>query len=115
MREATLKRINVLQAAIFGGATYFLMTLIFILPFFAFMSSVAGSMPSGSDANIFKMFSGAMMFMLPFIYGFIGFVSTAILTFCFNLVARVVGGIKIKFEAESVSDPTFDSLHTETV
>lgn len=109
MREATIKRIDILQAAIFSAAMTFFISLIFVVPMFWFMSSMAPMM-SGETAMGFKMFSGGMLFILPFIYGFFGFIYGALSALIFNLVARVVGGIKIKFETADRHDRSMEGL-----
>ena len=43
-------------------------------------------------------FAGAMMIFLPFIYGLVGFITTAIGCMVYNLIAQWIGGIEVEVE-----------------
>jgi len=96
-----LKRIGVLKAAIMGGIGYALLSLL-LVPFFLFFMMFAPG-PSGLHdmPGEFAM-SGALVFLLPLIYGVMGFIGTALAAAVFNLISLMVGGLDIELDRDAV-------------
>ena len=82
----------------------------FILGFFyaillTLIGGILGMIGGGELEEISGLFSGAfgffMAFVLAFTYAVIGSIMAAILTWLYNFLARIVGGIRITLEPES--------------
>ena len=94
-RQLTLKRIDVLSAANVLGALYLMIGLL-IGAVFAMLSLVRIAANNGGGATAF-LGIGAIIFM-PLFYGVLGFIGGAIGAVIYNVVAGVVGGVKMDFE-----------------
>ena len=93
-----IKRFGIYQTAKIGGVIYFLIAAIIMIPIGLLFSMLGMGNMSG-----FPAIGGVFFFILPFVYGFIGFVMTALCCAVYNLVAKWTGGIE--FEVE-----TFDPI-----
>lgn len=82
-----LERFGVLQTAKFVAILYFLMTAVFAVIFF-----VVSLFAPGVN-NPFKAV-GVMVLILPFLYGLLSFIFTAIFCFVYNFTASKIGGIE---------------------
>lgn len=87
-----IKKFGVMQTAKMAGVMYFAMSLIFALPMFAFMSNIPGPQQSSFP------FGGNFMIFLPFIYGILGFIMTALMCLFYNLISGFIGGIEVEIE-----------------
>ncbi|MGQ7868388.1 hypothetical protein [Sunxiuqinia sp. sy24] len=87
-----IKRFNVWQTAKVVALMYVLVIAIFMIPL-----GLIGSVAGGLFGNAFP-FSGAMLIFLPFVYGILIFLMTALGCAIYNLVARWVGGIEVEVE-----------------
>lgn len=85
-----IKRFSVMQTAKLLGVLYFIGVAVFIIPVALIMMAV-GSQDSGP-------FGGAMLLILPFLYGIMGFIFGAIGCLLYNLVASKIGGIEVEIE-----------------
>jgi hypothetical protein len=91
-----VKRIGVLQTAKITAVMYFLISLVFLIPFGLIMM-IAGSAQGGPGiAEAF--FGGIFLIFMPIVYAVMGFVFVAIGCLFYNLVAKYVGGIEIELE-----------------
>ena len=81
-----IRRFGVGQTAKVFGVMYALLGLVFV-PFLLLLGSI---MPEASR------FSTGMALAIPIIYGFCGFVFTALACAIYNVVAGMVGGIEIE-------------------
>jgi hypothetical protein len=79
-------RVSPWQAGKFFAVLYFIMGLIFAIPF-ALFSSV---LPAGSGGG----FGIGFAIALPFIYGICGLIFVPIACLIFNFVAGLVGGLE---------------------
>ncbi len=93
-----LRRVGVLKAALVGGITYAILSLVFV-PFFFMMALLPG--PTGMQED--WMFGPAFALLLPVLYSVMGFIGFALMAFIYNLVAMMIGGLEI--ELEPVGDP----------
>ena len=88
-----IRRFGVLQTSKVAAVIYFLLSLVFAVPF-AIISSAAGSEIPGFPAG-----GGIVMaILLPIFYGAFGFIATAIGCLIYNAIAGWVGGIEVEFE-----------------
>lgn len=101
-----IRRFSVLQTSWVAAIILFCVMLIFMIPvglIFSFIGK-SGMMPGN-----FPGFGGAIFFVLPFFYGIVGFVMTAISCMIYNLIAGWTGGIELEFEPSdevpAVKDP----------
>lgn len=102
-----VKRIGVWSLAKISGLVYGGMGLIFGAIFGLFslvgmgMASVAANQSGGAVEALFSMLFGAgAVLLMPLFYGLMGLVIGAITAFIYNLVARLVGGLRIDVEPE---------------
>ena len=93
-----VRRFGIIQTANMAAMMYFVMSIIFILPFII----LASLLPDMSDngTNGFDMFSGVFLFIVPPLYAAIGWVATAIMCWFYNIVAGFVGGIAVELQPE---------------
>lgn len=95
-----VKRFGVYQTAKVASVIYFLMVAVFMVPFGLFSSFFGDNLPSG-----FPFGGGIFFILMPFIYGIMAFIMTAIGCLVYNLIAQWTGGIEIEIEtADEGSD-----------
>ncbi|NOZ47353.1 MAG: hypothetical protein GXO79_11315 [Chlorobi bacterium] len=87
-----IKRFNVYQTSKVSAVILFFVAIIFMIPF-GLMSTMLGG-----DAFPGFPFGGLFLVFVPFIYGIIGFIMTAVSCLIYNLVAKWTGGIELEFE-----------------
>ncbi|MHA7111767.1 hypothetical protein ACRTDU_16665 [Sunxiuqinia elliptica] len=87
-----IKRFNVWQTAKVVALMYFLIIAIFMIPL-----GLIGSIAGGLFDSAFP-FGGIMLIFLPFVYGVIIFLITALGCALYNLVSGWVGGIEVEVE-----------------
>ena len=105
--QKEIKRIHVLQAGLFLGVFYAVLGLIFALIYGAFfllvgaagMASTSSSSATGGPGpgEILAVMGGMGIFMIiliPILYGAMGFIGGVIGAAVYNLIAKIVGGIK---------------------
>lgn len=88
-----VKKFGVFQTAKVVGIIYALVSLVIILPFF-----MIGSMLSQEFFPEMAEFGGAILIVLPLVYGLVGFLFTALGCVVYNLIAGFTGGIEIEME-----------------
>ncbi|MEP2026922.1 MAG: hypothetical protein ABJH98_12230 [Reichenbachiella sp.] len=88
-----VKKFGVLQTAKVVAIIYMIVSLVVLLPFI-----MLGSLLTEEFFPEFADFGGAALLMLPLVYGFIGFIFTAIGCVVYNLIASFTGGIEIEME-----------------
>ena len=99
-----LKKIDILSTALMTGFLYLVIGLIVGLIFGCFaLIGLAGLSSLTGEFDFTGI--GALVFVcaMPIIYGIIGFIGGAILALVYNIVASVVGGIKLEFDMEASS------------
>ena len=91
-----VRRIGPLSCAKIAGALYAAMGLI-IGAFFSIAAIVGGFAAADSgEAAFAAIFGVGAVVLLPLFYGALGFVTTLIAAWLYNVVAGVVGGIEIQ-------------------
>ncbi len=91
-----VRRFVVIQTANMAAMMYFVMTIIFLVPFFI----LASMMPDMGDDTGMEWVSGVVLFLVPPLYAAFGWVMTAIMCWFYNLIAGFVGGIAVEIEPE---------------
>jgi hypothetical protein len=97
-----VKRFGVYQTAKVAAVIYFLISACILVPIglLVFMF--------GNSSSIFPFGGGMILFVLPFIYGFIGFLFTALGCAIYNAVSKWTGGIEVEIETA----PSMESYTT---
>ncbi|TNE82229.1 MAG: hypothetical protein EP332_01015 [Bacteroidetes bacterium] len=93
-----IKRFNIYQTAKVAAVVYFIISLIFVVPFFFLMSSSMRDMPGAQSNAIWSVFAGVGLIFVPILYAGFGFVGTAIFCGIYNLVSGWTGGIEVEVE-----------------
>ncbi|MBC3766041.1 hypothetical protein [Neptunicella marina] len=96
-----ITRLSLHQNAKVFGVLMAVATLpMIILMFFIFQSS----MPPGSDRHMPFMASGIFMVLAPVFYFVMGYISTLIMCFTYNLMQRVTGGFEFEVENKQTNE-----------
>jgi hypothetical protein len=95
-----IKSFNVYQTAKVVAIIYFVIIAIFMIPFGLFFSILGAA---GSDSFPGLPFAGIIFVFLPFVYGGLSFVMTAIGCLLYNFVAGRFGGIEVEIETDEVT------------
>jgi hypothetical protein len=90
-----IKRVGPLSVAKIAGVLYAIMGLLFG-GFLSLLSVFASFRSGSSDAGFFAMGGIAAIFVMPLVYGCLGFVFTLIGAVLYNAIAGAVGGIEIE-------------------
>ena len=88
-----IKRFGVLQTAKIVSLMYFILIAVIMIPI-----GIISTLVSGLFGSTFPAFGGAMFFILPFVYGAVIFVMTALGCLVYNFVAQWTGGIEVEVE-----------------
>jgi hypothetical protein len=89
-----IKRFGVYQTAKIAAVIYFLIAAVFTLPFWLIVSSMPGN--GVFPASLFS--SKIFLVIVPFLYGIVAFIMTAIGCVVYNLTAKWTGGIELEVE-----------------
>ena len=85
--------------------------------FFAFFSTFLRGLGGAEFEGLTPAFTGFlsifMIIFLAFFYAVIGAIATAILVWIYNLLAKLLGGIKINFQPEGTTIPVPPTPPTE--
>ena len=103
----TIKRIAPLQAAKIAGVLYTILCIPFVILFWL-IALIGG--PSASRPGLGPLVGGIMIIVLPIIYGVVGFLITLLSAWLYNVVAGMVGGLRLDVEIGASSEA--DSART---
>jgi hypothetical protein len=93
-----INRIGPLSCAKIAGLLYALMGLIFG-GIFSLLALAGAFSAAESDNSMFPMIFGAgAIVILPIFYGCLGFVGALIMTWLYNLVAGILGGVELEVQ-----------------
>lgn len=95
-----IKRFGIAQTAIAFGTTFFFFGLVIMIPLALISTLVLSSTVNDPPMTA----PPAFMYLTPFIYGVLAFVTTAIACFIYNIVASWIGGIEIEIADEKIQD-----------
>ena len=100
-----IKKIGVYQTAKVVAIIYFFVLAIIAFPFgiIVYISEIFGE--SGLTGGFDLLFA----FLMPFVYGIIGFFGTAIVCWIYNLVTGSTGGIEIDLEQLGIESEETES------
>lgn len=90
-----MKSIKVLRTSAVAAVLYFILSFIIVIPIFL-LGSVLSSFQNSSALPMLGM--GVVIFILPFVYGILGFILSVISCLLYNLVAKFMGGIAFTLE-----------------
>lgn len=102
MKMKRVKSFGDYQTSKVAAIIMFCVSLLFIIPL-AFISSFMGSMGFPG----FPFGGGLFFLIMPFLYGIMGFVMTAISCLIYNLISKWTGGIEV--EIETVDESTINN------
>jgi len=95
-----VRRFGVIQTANMAAMMYFVLTIIFLVPFFIFASMLPDMGDDTGMGTGMAWLSGAALFFVPPLYAAFGWVATAIACWFYNMIAGFVGGIALELELE---------------
>lgn len=93
-----IRRIGVLKAATIGGIAYAAMSLLFVPLMLFFIVASRSMAPEVAYGGGDWLMGPAFLLLAPLIYGILGFITAAIATAVYNLIAMMVGGLEIELE-----------------
>src|ERR1051325_2540763 len=94
-----IKRFGIYQTAKVFAIIYFVVTAVILIPV-ALILTLTGSLTGGHSPGF--PFGGVFFVIIPFIYGLIGFIFTAIGCAVYNLISKYTGGIELEVETTDV-------------
>ncbi len=93
-----IRRFGVVRTANVFAILYFLITLVFVIPFAIILAS-AGTITTtdqfGNAVTVGTGLSWIVLLFFPFLYAILGWIFTAIFCLLYNLSSRFVGGIEV--------------------
>ncbi len=92
-------KFGVYQTAKVSAVIYFLLSAVFVIPF-----GLLGALMGGSEIPGFPFSGGFFLILVPFLYGLIGFIVTALGCLIYNLVSGWTGGIELEFDTSDKND-----------
>ena len=93
----TLKRIGPMSCAKISGALYVVFGLI-IGAVISLIAVIGTGADAAQDSPFAMLFGVAAVFILPVVYGVMGFLSALVGAGIYNLLAGVVGGVEMHLE-----------------
>jgi len=99
-----LKKIDPVKAAVINGLLLALLSLLVVVPMMLFISASGVSRGGMNPYNAGVIFGGGitMVFILPIIYGILGFILGLIGTALFNFILSKTNGLNIEFDSDSL-------------
>ena len=85
-----IQRFGIQQTSKIAAIVYFVIGIVVIPFFYAAMNAP----PTPGDPRIDKM-NPAVLLLVPFFYALIGWISTAIILYVYNRVAKSFGGVEL--------------------
>lgn len=86
-----IQRFGIRQTSKIAGIVYFVLGIV-LIPFFYIAMS---AQPASADASRPEAFSPLTLWMLPALYGIIGYAMTALILYIYNSIAKNVGGVEL--------------------
>ncbi len=86
-----IQRFGIKQTSKMAGIVYFLLGVI-LIPFF-YLAIIAPPAPGAPPRS--QNMSPGLLLLLPFFYGVIGYVMTALILYIYNWVAMKAGGVEL--------------------
>jgi hypothetical protein len=87
-----VRRFGVIQTANMAAMLYFVMTVVFLVPF----ALIGGMLGDLGDFG----FGGIVLFFLPPLYAAFGWIATALACWFYNIIAGFVGGFEVELELQ---------------
>src|SRR5215469_2270897 len=107
LTKFSIRRFGVISFANISGLLYGLLGLV-VGAFVSLLSLFGAALSSATgNGNPFRqLFGVAAIFLLPIIYGIIGWIGGVITAALYNLVSGIVGGVEVECDQLSPSAPT---------
>ena len=96
-----IRRFGVIRTSNVAGVIYFILTAIFVIPFTLFAASTPMNVTDSLGRTVSFDVPWLFLLFVPFLYGAIGWLFTALACLIYNLAARWTGGVE--FEAIAVT------------
>jgi hypothetical protein len=95
-----IRRFGVVRTSNVFAILYFLITLIFVIPFVLVLAAAGPITTTDQFGNTTTIGGGSWIFLLliPFLYAALGWIFTAIFCLLYNLASRFTGGIEVDVE-----------------
>ncbi|MGH2428843.1 MAG: hypothetical protein ACRDGV_08160 [Candidatus Limnocylindria bacterium] len=102
-----IRRFGVVRTANLAAVLYFLVSLLFVLPFVLILfatggGSAAPGVPGAPGVPDLRAFGLVFALLIPLLYAGLGWIFTAIACLFYNLAARFTGGIEVEVTREQV-------------
>ncbi len=107
-----LKKIDLPTIALYSFLMFFIMGLLFFLPFGLLFSIIGNTIPEFErpEFGFISFFSGIFFIIIPVFYAIFATILNVIIVLCYNLLSVKLGGIKIDLkkmgELEMISKPS---------
>ncbi|MFV1917202.1 MAG: hypothetical protein ACC618_01815 [Patescibacteria group bacterium] len=102
---ARIKRIGIKQTAKFAAIFYFVVTLIFFVPFFLITLLIGTQGDTEGYSRLGgAVFGGVFLLILPFFYALLVGLVVAVSAYLYNLIAKRIGGIEVEIETDKSSE-----------
>ena len=86
-----IQRFGIRQTSKMAGIVYFIIGIILIPIFYLAMNAP----PGAGEAARSEALPAAALVILPFLYGLVGYVMTALILFIYNRIAKSIGGVEL--------------------
>lgn len=95
-----LKKVDISSVALYSFLMFFILGLIFFLPFGLLLSILAGYITETGipGQDFLPVFSGVFLIIIPIFYAILAMIINVIIALCYNLLSLKLGGIKINLE-----------------
>jgi hypothetical protein len=94
-----LRRIDPLSLAKILGLLYAILG--FVFGAFVSLAALAGSLGHGNDGFLGALLGLGAVLFIPLFYAVLGFLGGLITAFLYNVLSRVVGGVKVELVPDS--------------
>ncbi|MBD3321694.1 MAG: hypothetical protein GF350_11420 [Chitinivibrionales bacterium] len=97
-----LKKLDLGSVALYSFVMFFIISLLFMLPFSLFFMAMgnffSNTMPENIPFNPFSLFSGIFLIFMPLLYAIFGTIINTVIALLYNLLSTRLGGIRFSVE-----------------
>ena len=92
-----IKKVDLPTVALYSFLLFFIMALLFFLPFALLITIIGNTVPEleGAAFGFIPFFSGIFLLIIPVFYAVLATIMNVIIVLCYNFFAQRFGGIKI--------------------
>lgn len=95
-----IRRFGVVRTSNVAAIAYFLITLVFVIPFALVLAAGPVSMTDSFGNTARVEISPILLLIVPLLYAGLGWVFTALFCLIYNLAARITGGAEFELVAD---------------